>query len=215
MRLTHENKQLKSKQSDVCDNRLVLIQTLYDDEKSRSKDLQNRLDEANRQKFELEHQLTTSSSSSGFMSMSASNNNLSALMSSPEAGGEDGAKRNQFTIIKQMEDRIKALMFENNTLKDSVEKERNIKLREVYEVEEKYRGYLEKAKFVIKSLDPTKTSLNTDQDSLVSSPVSGGANGSAPTTPQPSTNEIELLKTQLAERDRQIKQLAVSILFIL
>jgi hypothetical protein len=185
------------------DERLVLLQTLYEDEKQRSQDLQYKLNEANRHKIELEYQLVNATNSSG-VSMSTSFSNLSL---SPEAAGDEASsKKSQFTIIKQMEDRIKALMYENSTLKESVEKERSIKLREIYEVEEKYRGYLEKAKFVIKSLDPTKTSLNpADQDAL----MTNGANA-APALPASVASEIELLKSQLSERDKQVKQLAVS-----
>lgn len=57
MRLFHENKILKSKQSDMNDERLALIQTQYDDERQRSVDLQAKLNETSKQKIELECQL--------------------------------------------------------------------------------------------------------------------------------------------------------------
>lgn len=54
---------------------------------------------------------------------------------------------------------------------------------------EKYRGYLEKAKIVIKTLDPRNST-----------------NG---------CSEVQFLKTQLAEKEKQIKQLMVSTFYIL
>ena len=57
IRLFHENKLLKSKQNDLNDERLVLIQTQYDDEKQRNSDLQGKLNETSKAKIELECQL--------------------------------------------------------------------------------------------------------------------------------------------------------------
>lgn len=59
--------------------------------------------------------------------------------------------------------------------------------KELAEANEKYRIYLEKAKIVIKSLDPR--------------------NG------QPSDNELTFLRNQLADKDKLIKQLTVCIYY--
>ena len=69
-----------------------------------------------------------------------------------------------------------------NFLKDS-EKNKLIesKEREIQEINDKYRSYLEKAKIVIQSLDPLKTSQSDEQ--------------------------IQLLKSQLAEKDKHIRAL--------
>lgn len=74
---------------------------------------------------------------------------------------------------------------EKNELKETKEKEISAKEKEIVEINEKYRIYLEKAKVVIKSLDPR--------------------NGST------SNHEIQFLKTQLTEKDKIIKQLTVSL----
>ncbi len=57
------------------------------------------------------------------------------------------------------------------------------KEKEIAELNEKYRIYLEKAKIVIKSLDPRNNSTNN--------------------------HEVQFLKTQMIEKDKTIKQLTV------
>lgn len=73
---------------------------------------------------------------------------------------------------------------EKNEIKESKEKELQSKEKELKELNEKYRGYLEKAKIVIKTLDPRNST-----------------NGS---------NEVQFLKNQLAEKEKQIKHLTVT-----
>jgi hypothetical protein len=183
-RLYLENKQLKSKQNMESDERLILVQNLLDDEKQRNIDLLNKLNESNRQKVELEYQLNANSSGYGSLSMSTC---YSLPQSSPDS--QENYKKGQFTIIKQMEDRIKALMIENEELRQRVEKEKQIKLKELTEMDEKYKDYMEKAKFIIRSLDPAEqTQQNTDQ----------------------MKNEIEELKKKLEERDETIKKITVN-----
>ena len=53
----HENKLLKSKQNDIVDERLILVQSQYEDEKQRSIDLQSKLSDTQKEKIELECQL--------------------------------------------------------------------------------------------------------------------------------------------------------------
>lgn len=73
-------------------------------------------------------------------------------------------------------------------MKDQKEKELNAKEKEIIDLNEKYRVYLEKAKIVIKSLDPRNS------------------NG---------INEIQYLKNQIIDKEKQIKQLMVIIIIIL
>ena len=75
-----------------------------------------------------------------------------------------------------------------NESKETKEKELQAKEKELAEANEKYRIYLEKAKIVIKSLDPR--------------------NG------QPSDNELSFLRQQLTDKDKLIKQLTVSYWFL-
>lgn len=180
-RISYENKVLKSKQNEMADEKLMLLQSMYEDEKQRSSDLQAKLNEASRQKIELEYQMGNSSFSlTNSPNESSTNNN----------NDDNSSKKNQFTIIKQMEDRIRMLVIENGELKENVEKEKQIKLKELAEMDERYRGYLEKAKYVIKSLDPTKA---------------GAVNGM---NQEQTQSEVDMLKAQLAERDKQIRQMA-------
>ena len=71
---------------------------------------------------------------------------------------------------------------ERDEVKDLKEKELQLKEKEIIDLNEKYRVYLEKAKIVIKSLDPRNSNGN---------------------------NEAQYLKNQLIEKDKQIKQLMV------
>jgi hypothetical protein len=72
---------------------------------------------------------------------------------------------------------------EKNELKELKEKELQAAEKRIVEQDEKYRAYLEKAKVVIKSLDPRNSTS--------------------------SNNEVQILKAQLAEKDKVIKQLTV------
>ena len=192
------------KTSGVHDERYMLLQTMYEDERQRVADLQSKLNDSNRKLIEYEYQ-----TSSGFVSLSPSYTSLSMLSSLDinNTTDENSSKKSQFTIIKQMEERIKNLIGENIHLKESVEKERKIKLREIQETEVKYRGYLEKAKFVIKSLDPTNLNLETNGADLA-----GGGGEAASAVASAAVSELELLKNQLVEKDNKIKLLQVSFL---
>ena len=82
IRLFHENKFLKLKQNDLIEERLIMLQTQYDDEKARAHDLQLKLAEANSQRIEIESKLNksaSSSSSSSTSDMQQSNEALSEL----------------------------------------------------------------------------------------------------------------------------------------
>lgn len=198
MRLCHENKLLKSRQGEMTDERLTLLEAKFEDEKQRNVDLQSRLNEANRQRIELEYHLNNSSNSrhhqtatSGVMSMSNSFNSLSQLSSMMDtSGGENSEtrRRNELSALSELENMCKFLRAENESLRKTIEDERNSKLKELQNCEAKYVEYLEKAKLVIKSLDPVK--------------LNSGDNHADP-------GEIELLRRQLTERDKHIKQLMV------
>ena len=59
------------KQNELTDERLIMLQTQYEDEKARSNDLQQKLNEAKNQKIEIECKLKSSSSSSSLQSQTA------------------------------------------------------------------------------------------------------------------------------------------------
>jgi len=83
----------------------------------------------------------------------------------------------------------KKLDEEKDELKEQKDKELQAAEKRIVEQDEKYRAYLEKAKVVIKSLDP-RNSTSTN-------------------------NEVQILKAQLAEKDKVIKQLTVCLLVYL
>ena len=56
-RLSYENKLLKSKQNELVDERLMLVQSQLDDELLHSGDMQNKLNETSKRNIELECQL--------------------------------------------------------------------------------------------------------------------------------------------------------------
>lgn len=70
-------------------------------------------------------------------------------------------------------------------MKDQKEKELFVKEKEILDLDEKYRVHLEKAKIVIKSLDPRNS------------------NG---------INEIQFLNNQILDKENHIKQLMVILL---
>jgi len=83
----------------------------------------------------------------------------------------------------------KKLDEEKDELKEQKDKELQAAEKRIVEQDEKYRAYLEKAKVVIKSLDPRNSTS--------------------------SNNEVQILKAQLAEKDKVIKQLTVCLLVYL
>jgi hypothetical protein len=68
---------LKVKQNDLIDERLMMLQTQYDDEKSRSSDLQIKLNETSKEKIELECKLNDMKKSVS-SSSSLSNNTINS-----------------------------------------------------------------------------------------------------------------------------------------
>jgi protein HOOK3 len=169
IRLYHENKFLKLKQNELTDERLMILQTQYDDEQMRTKDLQQKLAEVTNQKIELECKLNSTSISSNVAK--ESDQELKTLISRLQSQLDEESKKN-----KKFEQNIEYLNSEKNKIVENKEKE-------IQDLNDKYRSYLEKAKIVIKSLDPLKSSQNLSEDQLL------------------------VLKNQLAEKDKHIKQL--------
>jgi chromosome segregation ATPase len=147
----------------------MILQTQYDDEQMRTKDLQQKLAEVTNQKIELECKLNSTSISSNVAK--ESDQELKTLISRLQSQLDEESKKN-----KKFEQNIEYLNSEKNKIVENKEKE-------IQDLNDKYRSYLEKAKIVIKSLDPLKSSQNLSEDQLL------------------------VLKNQLAEKDKHIKQL--------
>ncbi|RNA02952.1 Hook -like protein [Brachionus plicatilis] len=192
VRLYHENKLLKNIQNEINDERFLLVQNQFEDEKSRNENLQTRLNDMQKEKFELEFQMNILQKKETELIENSSNQNDIMIKSKDDQIVELKSKLNQLQLnlekksanyeisIKKMEELIESLKSEKDELKDQKEKELNAKEKEIIDLNEKYRVYLEKAKIVIKSLDPRNS------------------NG---------INEIQYLKNQIIDKEKQIKQL--------
>lgn len=167
IRIYHENKFLKLKQNELTDERLILLQTQFDDEQIRTKDLQQKLAEVTNQKIEIECKFNSNTNSSS----TASDQELKTTINRLQSQLDEESKKN-----KKFEQNIEHLNSEKNKIVESKEKD-------IQDLNDKYRSYLEKAKIVIKSLDPLKNSQNLSDDQLL------------------------VLKNQIAEKDKHIKQL--------
>lgn len=197
IRLYHENKLLKSKNTDFNEEQLNLIQTQYDDEKQRSSDLQAKLNETSKLKIEFECQLndlkkkadekkTTSNivNNSDQQSVTAKENIIDELKSKLSQMQEkhDKDTKNSEMATQILHNQLEGLTIEKNELKIENEKQCQKKDKELEESQEKMKSYLEKARLVIKSLDPSKNSAAC-------------------------VTEIQNLKTHLADKDKIITQL--------
>ncbi|CAF0817325.1 unnamed protein product [Brachionus calyciflorus] len=194
IRLYHENKLLKNKQNDLIDERLILIQSQYEDEKQRTNDLQAKLSNIQKEKIELDCQLNdlrkketdllnqkqnTSQNDQLLKSKDDQINDLKSKLNQIQSQFDTEVRKSEGTI-KKFEDIVKNLNAEKDEIKDQKDKEIQTKEKEINDLNEKYRVYLEKAKIVIKSLDPRNSNGNT---------------------------EVQYLKNQLVEKEKQIKQL--------
>ncbi|CAL1281625.1 unnamed protein product [Larinioides sclopetarius] len=153
IRLQHENKMLKINEGATIDKQLALTQSMLDDAKSRINELEtdNRL--ANRRIMELESQIedlhSNQSAASAQEDLELKQKLNSAIKRQKEA---DAEIQNCSVTIESLESQIEASVSRNQQLQESL----NRKDEEMRAMEERYRRYLEKAKNVIKTLDPKK-----------------------------------------------------------
>ncbi|XP_015904868.1 protein Hook homolog 3 isoform X2 [Parasteatoda tepidariorum] len=153
IRLQHENKMLKINEGATVDKQLTIVQSLLDDARSRINELEtdNRL--ANRRIMELEGQiedLHTNQSAVNIQEGSDLKQKLSSAMKRQKEA--DVEIQNYNVTIESLESQVEASVRKNQQLQDIL----NHKDEEIRAMEERYRKYLEKAKNVIKTLDPKK-----------------------------------------------------------
>jgi hypothetical protein len=117
LRLYHENKILKNKQSEINEERLILLQSQYDDEKQRSYDLQIRLNETSKMKIELECQLNdlkkkdsdNSDAESALLKMKEDTVvDLKTKLTKNQSKYDEDTKKNEF-IVKQLQAELEAI----------------------------------------------------------------------------------------------------------
>ncbi|XP_075595063.1 protein Hook homolog 3-like isoform X3 [Balearica regulorum gibbericeps] len=185
IRLQHENKMLKLNQEDFDNEKITLLQSLLDGTNLRKNELETENRLVNQRLLEVQSQveeLQKSLQEQGSKAEDVSRNSLllekkleEHLEKLHEANNELQKKR---AIIEDLEPRCNNSSLKIEELQEAVRK----KDEEMKQMEERYKKYLEKAKSVIRTLDPKQNQ------------------GTAP--------EIQALKNQLQERDRMFHSLA-------
>ncbi|KAF4790722.1 Protein Hook 3 [Turdus rufiventris] len=189
IRLQHENKMLKLNQEGSDNEKIALLQSLLDDANLRKNELETenrlvnqRLLEVQSQVEELQKSLQDQGSKAEDCSSQAQYYYSGTICASVvcnseklhEANNELQKKR---AIIEDLEPRCNNSSLKIEELQEALRK----KEEEMKQMEERYKKYLEKAKSVIRTLDPKQNQ------------------GAAP--------EIQALKNQLQERDRMFHSL--------
>ncbi|XP_037228083.1 protein Hook homolog 3-like isoform X3 [Falco rusticolus] len=182
IRLQHENKMLKLNQEDCDNEKITLLQSLLDGTNLRKNELETENRLVNQRLLEVQSQVEELQKSLQEQDAKAEDA-ISLLLQKKleehleklhEANNELQKKR---AIIEDLEPRCN-----NNSLKiEELQEALRKKDEEMKQMEERYKKYLEKAKSVIRTLDPKQNQ------------------GAAP--------EIQALKNQLQERDRMFHSL--------
>ncbi|EPQ01597.1 Protein Hook like protein 3 [Myotis brandtii] len=180
IRLQHENKILKLNQEGSDNEKIALLQSLLDDANLRKNELETENRLVNQRLLEVQSQVEELQKSLQDQGSKAEDSVLlkkkleEHLEKLHEANNELQKKR---AIIEDLEPR-----FNNSSLKiEELQEALRKKEEEMKQMEERYKKYLEKAKSVIRTLDPKQNQ------------------GAAP--------EIQALKNQLQERDRMFHSL--------
>ncbi|XP_078532464.1 protein Hook homolog 3 isoform X1 [Lissotriton helveticus] len=180
IRLQHENKILKLNQEGSDNEKISLLQSLLDDANMRKNELETENRLVNQRFLELQSQVEELQKSLQDQGSKAEDSLLlkkkleEHLEKLHEANNELQKKR---AIIEDLEPRYNNSSLKIEELQDALKrKDDEMKL-----MEDRYKKYLEKAKSVIRTLDPKQNQ------------------GSAP--------EVQALKNQLQERDRTIHTL--------
>ncbi|XP_071799501.1 protein Hook homolog 3-like isoform X1 [Asterias amurensis] len=191
IRLQHENKMLKLKAGESSDENTQLLQSLLDDSNARRNDLESENRISNQRILSLEVEVEelklqqreegVSSSVVGESSQKQSQENQDLRLKLNEHKEKlretDTELRRNRSYIDDLEPKYVTSSGQVTKLQDMLKK----KEEDMHSMEERYKKYLEKAKSVIRTLDPKQ------------SPAS--------------TNEIQLLKTQLNEKQKIIEHL--------
>ncbi|XP_053321730.1 protein Hook homolog 3 isoform X1 [Spea bombifrons] len=180
IRLQHENKMLKINQEGSDNEKISLLQSLLDDANMRKNELETENRLVNQRLLEVQSQVEELQKSLQEQGAKAEDSNLlkkkleEHLEKLHEANNELQKKR---AIIEELEPRYNNSSMKIEELQDALRK----KEEDMKQMEERYKKYLEKAKSVIRTLDPKQNQ------------------GSGP--------EIQALKNQLQERDKMLLSL--------
>ncbi|XP_077331539.1 protein Hook homolog 3 isoform X1 [Lithobates pipiens] len=180
IRLQHENKMLKINQEGSDNEKIALLQSLLDDANMRKNELETENRLVNQRLLEVQSQVEELQKSLQEQGANAEDSLLlkkkleEHLEKLHEANNELQKKR---AIIEDLEPRYNNSSMKIEELQEALRK----KEEEMKQMEERYKKYLEKAKSVIRTLDPKQNQ------------------GSGP--------EIQSLKNQLQERDKMFHSL--------
>uniref|UniRef100_A0A803TKT1 Protein Hook homolog 3 n=1 Tax=Anolis carolinensis TaxID=28377 RepID=A0A803TKT1_ANOCA len=180
LRLQHENKILKLNQEGSDNEKIALLQSLLDDANLRKNELETENRLVNQRLLEVQSQVEELQKSLQEQGSKAEDSVIlkkkldEHLEKLHEANNELQKKR---AIIEDLEPRYNNSSLKIEELQEALRK----KEEEMKQMEERYKKYLEKAKSVIRTLDPKQNQ------------------GSAP--------EIQALKNQLQERERMFHSL--------
>ncbi|XP_038075290.1 protein Hook homolog 3-like isoform X2 [Patiria miniata] len=191
IRLQHENKMLKLKQGETTDEKTQLLQSLLDDSNARRSELESESRISNQRILSLEAEMEelkqqqreegVSSSVVGESTQSKSKENQDLRLKLNEhkeklRESDTELQRNR-TYIDELEPKYISSSEKVSNLQDMLMKKED----DMRAMEDRYKKYLEKAKSVIRTLDPKQ------------SPAS--------------SNELQLLKAQLHEKQKIIEHL--------
>ncbi|XP_063067048.1 protein Hook homolog 3 [Engraulis encrasicolus] len=180
IRLQHENKMLKINQEGSDNEKIALLQSLLEDANSRKNELETENRLANQRLMEGQSQvdeLTKNLQEQGVKADDAivlKKKFDEQLIKLKEVSSELQKKN---TLIEDMESKSSQTTQKVEELEEALKK----KDEDMKQMEERYKKYLEKAKSVIRTLDPKQNQ------------------GSAP--------EVQALKNQLQERERMLHSL--------
>ncbi|XP_054720909.1 protein Hook homolog 3-like [Uloborus diversus] len=153
IRLQHENKILKINEGATVDKQLTLVQSMLDDAKCRINELEtdNRL--ANRRILELQSQIEDLHANQSVINVQEDLDLKQRLNAAMKRQQETDAEIQNYSVtVESLESQIEVSVSKNQQLQECL----NRKDEEMRAMEERYRRYLEKAKNVIKTLDPKK-----------------------------------------------------------
>ncbi|XP_069818316.1 protein Hook homolog 3 isoform X1 [Dendropsophus ebraccatus] len=180
IRLQHENKMLKINQEGSDNEKITLLQSLLDDANTRKNELETENRLVNQRLIEVQSQVEELQKSLQEQGAKAEDSLLlkkkleEHLEKLHEANNELQKKR---AIIEDLEPRYNNSSMKIEELQEALRK----KEEDMKQMEERYKKYLEKAKSVIRTLDPKQNQ------------------GSGP--------EIQALKNQLQEKDKMFHSL--------
>nr|KAG8594961.1 hypothetical protein GDO81_001378 [Engystomops pustulosus] len=180
IRLQHENKMLKINQEGSDNEKITLLQSLLDDANTRKNELETENRLVNQRLIEVQSQVEELQKSLHEQGAKAEDSLLlkkkleEHLEKLHEANNELQKKR---AIIEDLEPRYNNSSMKIEELQEALRKKED----EMKQMEERYKKYLEKAKSVIRTLDPKQNQ------------------GTGP--------EIQALKNQLQEKDKMFHSL--------